>query len=322
MRQYYCFIYCFFLFWSATQAQSKGQVNVLMDSTSFLLGDEMRATVVVNVPKGHRAELPDLTALFEEEKLEILELEELKRLSGDVNDTYSQSLLFTAWEPGQYQIPSIPVQYKRNETPVGLESDPIALKVVAPQVTGDSLYIADIKPILAEGANIWDKLWEFFSHPVVVACLILLLAAGIGYLVWQYRLRQQSVPQRSPEEIALADLEALKASDLLERRAFQEFHTQISKILRTYFNQRLEIAALEQPTSFFLPALKQHPYISNRLFEELATVLRHADLIKYAKASPLDIANAKALDISFELVHSVQHQLEVAAENEPKTAAS
>jgi hypothetical protein len=295
-------------------AQDKGQANIFMDSTSFLIGDQISMELVVNVPAGYTPTFPIINELLEKEKLEIVEQQERQLIKGKPNYTYKQRFILTAWEPGSYQIPALNFAYKNDGALVEFESASLMLSVSAPQVTGDSTYVADIKTILAESPNFLDQLYAFFTHPVVVALLILFLAFLAFYAFMQYKNRAKAVVPKTPEEIALQQLDLLKQNDFLTQQRYKEFHTSISFILRTYLNRRFIIKALERPTSEFLPKLKQHPLLSPSLYEEFQTVLEHADLIKFAKASPLDIGNKKALSFCFDLIESVQEKLDQEAQ--------
>lgn len=314
LKHYFFLLLCLIGCSSSVFAQDKGLANIFMDSTSFLIGDQVSMEVVVNVPAGYTPTFPIIEELLEKEKLEIVSQEEQELIKGNPNYTYKQKFTLTAWEPGTYQIPALKFAYKNKGALVEFESASLMLRVSAPQVTGDSTYVADIKPILAESLNFLDQLHAFFTHPVVIAVLILLLAFLAFFAFMQYQNRAKLIVPKTPEEIALQQLEVLQQSGLLTQQRFTEFHTSISFILRTYLNGRFNIKALERPTSDFLPKLKQHSLLKPSLYEEFETVLEHADLIKYAKASPLDIANKKALSFCFELIESVQKELDEEAQ--------
>ncbi|CAA6804259.1 MAG: Unknown protein [uncultured Aureispira sp.] len=290
-------------------AQDKGYATILMDSTTFLIGDQISMELIVNVPAGYTPTFPIIDEILEKEKLEIVDQQERKLIKGKPNYTYKQKFILTAWEPDTYQIPALSFAYKNDGALVEFESASLMLHVIAPQVTGDSTYVADIKTILAESPNLLDQLYGFFTHPVAVALLILLLAFLAFYAFMQYKNRLKTIVPKTPEEVLLEQLEALKQSDLLGQHRYKEYHTSISFLLRTYLNGRFQIKALERPTAAFLPLLKEHDLLAPSLYEEFEMVLEHADLIKYAKASPLDLANKKALSFCFELVESVQEKL-------------
>jgi hypothetical protein len=309
LKHYFFLLFCLIGCSWGILAQDKGQANIFMDSTSFLIGDQVSMELVVNIPAGYTPTFPIVDELLENEKLEIVDQQERELIKGKPNYTYKQKFILTAWEPGSYQIPALSFAYKNDGKLVEFESASLMLNVAAPQVTGDSIYVADIKTILAESPNFLDQLYAFFTHPVVVALLILLLAFLAFYAFMQYKKSAKTIVPRTPEEILLQQLDALKQSDLLVQHRYKEYHTSISFLLRTYLDGRFRIKALERPTSEFLPELKQHRLLNPFLYEEFETVLEHADLIKYAKASPLDIANKKALSFCFELIESVQETL-------------
>lgn len=309
LKHYFFLLFCLIGCSWGILAQDKGQANIFMDSTTFLIGDQISMELVVNVPAGYTPTFPIVDELLEKEKLEIVDQKERELIKGKPNYTYKQAFILTAWEPGSYQIPALKFAYKNNGELIEFESASLMLTVIAPQVTGDSTYVADIKTILAESPNFMDQVYAFFTHPVVVALIILLLAFLAFYAFMQYKNRAKAIVPKTPEEIAIEQLDALTQSDLLTQHKYKEFHTSISFILRTYLNGRFTIKALERPTSAFAPQLKEHPLLRASLFEEFETVLEHADLIKYAKASPLDIANKKALSFCFELIESVQEKL-------------
>lgn len=316
MLKHYFILLLFLLSYSSIElfAQDNGQANIFMDRTDFLIGDQISMELVVNVPAGYTPTFPIIDERLEKEKLEIVDQQEQELIKGKPNYTYKQKFILTAWEPGSYQIPALTFSYKNNGALVEFESGSLMLNITAPQVTGDSTYVADIKTILAESPNFMDKLYSFLTHPVVVALILLLLAFLAFYAFMQYKSKAKAIVPKTPEEIALEQLEALTQSDLLAQQNYKEFHTRISFILRTYVNGRFKIKALERPTSEFLPKIKPHNLLKKSLFEEFKIVLEHADLIKFAKASPLDIANKKALSFCFELIESVQMQLDEAVQ--------
>lgn len=316
MLKHYLYILLALLYSWSLFAQGNGQANIFMDSTTFLIGDQVNMQIIVNAPVGNTVTFPPIGDLLTEEKLELIDQKETEVIKGDVNNTFKKTIILTAWEPGSYQIPAMNFTYPKNNEVVEIKSAAVMVTVTAPQVTGDSTYIADIKTILPEDANFLDWLYYFFTHPVVVAIVILLLAFLGFYAFMQYRKGSDKVIPKTPEEIALERLEALKTDDPLATTDFKAFHTQISFTLRAYINGRFKISALERPTSEIMPQIQPHPLMKADLFEELKTVLEHADLIKFAKASPLDIANKKALQLGFDFVHSVQEILLKKAEEQ------
>jgi hypothetical protein len=311
--------YFWYLLWVVcplTTLGAQAQVIVLADSTEILIGDPLGLRLVVNVPSGAQIVFPSITeALADEEVVELLDQGERQMTKGKVNDTYELPLTVTAWEPGQRQLPTLGFSYKYKDEVKELRSKPFTFTATAPQVTGDSTYVADIKTILSEELTFWDYLYQILSHPIVAVLFFLFLAFAAFYGLVRYKNKlKERAARQTPEQWALEQLELLEGQGYIVQGNFIAYHTGISFILRTYFGRRFKIDALEQPLSFFLPALQQHAFLQNNqgLQEELATVLQQADLIKYAKASPLPVANIKAGQAIKEVVALVQHRLEAA----------
>lgn len=323
LSRYFWYVWC--MLGPLAQLGAQAQVTILADSTEMLIGDPLGVRIVVNVPHGSQVVFPIINeALAKEEVVELLEQGDRKITKGKVNDTYELPLVLTAWEPGQRELPALVFSYKYKEEVTKLTSKPFTFTAAAPQVTGDSTYVADIKNILAEEPNFWDYLYQVLTHPIVAVIFFLLLSFAAFYALVVYKNKLKNRPTRqSPEAWALEQLELLKAQNYLAQNNFIAYHTAISLILRTYFQRRLKIEALEQPSSYFLPLLSQHQYLKNKaLQEELTTVIQQADLIKYAKASPLPIANEKAAQVIRDLVSRVRMNMEEEAALEKATSPS
>ncbi len=283
------------------------QATVMADSTVMFIGDQLTVQVLVNAPQGTEVVYPNMASAFESDQLELVNQSEVKvKEASDGTRTFKQTLSLTAWDEGMYAVPALTFSYTGGQT--GETSSNILMleaRYPAP-VTGDSTYMADIKPILAENYTVWDYIKAFLFNPVTLAALGAILVLGL--IFWYTQIRKVPEPTKTPEEIALQRLEVLEADNPLQNNDFREFHTQISFIIREYLSNRFHILALESPTSEFLPKLSTDQ-LDAMLYNELQEVLERADLIKFAKASPLSIANKQALDYAYNLVRAVQERL-------------
>lgn len=310
------FCLCCFCWSLVLAATGQGRVTVLADSTYLVIGDPVRCTLVVSVPKGASSVTAPLIGEVIAQSSEVLELlaqeAPLQENQTETNDVYQYPLQLTVWEPGQHELPPLEFSYVYQDQLQTIRSKAVTFTAIAPQVTGDSTYIADIKPILAEKPNFFDWLYRILTHPVFLVLLFLLLAIGAVVALVRYRnhLGEQA-DWLTPEEWALGRLAALRESSYLEYGNVIAFHTEVSYIIRRYLKLRYRVDALEQPNSVILPPLAHHLLMDDAaLHQELTTVLEQADLIKYAKASPLSIANDKALILIRDLVAATQRRLD------------
>lgn len=292
------------------------QATVRADSTVMLIGDQLTIQVLVNAAQGTEVVFPNMASVFENDQLELIDQSEvLVKELGDGTRSFKQTLKVTAWDEGMYAVPALKFSYSGSQTGE-TTSNILMLEAQYPAVvTGDSTYMADIKPILAENYTAWDYIKAFLFNPVTIAAFATILLLALIYVLT--KVLKKPKPPKTAEEIILERLAALEANNPLNQNDFREFHTQISFIIREYLSNRFKVLALESPTSEFLPKLSTDQ-LDTMLYNELQEVLERADLIKFAKASPLAVANKQALDYAYKLVKAVQERL---AQESNKTAA-
>jgi hypothetical protein len=159
-----------------------------------------------------------------------------------------------------------------------VQSPPVPLDVEGPSCAGEGGDIRDIKGPLSPSPWPW------------LAALAALLAAG-AFAASRLRRGQASPPaagepddQRTPEEKALGELDALLGLDL----AAKEFYDRLSDILRGYLSLRLGIDALQMTTHDLLRALREAPLDATDARARVKALLDRCDLAKFARFVPGD----------------------------------
>ena len=114
-----------------------------------------------------------------------------------------------------------------------------------------------------------------------------LLAVG-AFIWWRRRSIQRTtapepVPTVPPGEAAIARLDALSQSGLLDSGQHKQLYFELSAILREYIERRFSIQAQEQTTSEFFEALRTHNVFTQPQQSLLREFLFRADLIKFAE---------------------------------------
>lgn len=143
------------------------------------------------------------------------------------------------------------------------------------------------KPLFAGEINWW----------LLVLYLILIVAAVTGliyllYRLWQRRKQRQfaapvvPIVIRRPEEIALEELEKIKARRLVDKGEYKLFHTEVSNVVRTYIENKFHMQALEMPTSELMRHFQQYDKLDSTHVSILRALLEVADLVKFAKYKP------------------------------------
>jgi hypothetical protein len=137
----------------------------------------------------------------------------------------------------------------------------------------------------------------------------LVLALCTFFLVRALAKRKRSIlvaqapapPPRPAHEVALERLEALRRAGHLDRGEHKDFYIELSEVLRAYAGGRYGFESIELTVAELIDALRLHETPGLDLLQ-LKRILDEADLVKFAKYLPGDVAAQTALNGAFELV--------------------
>lgn len=279
---------CALLLPTAARAQV---VETGLSRDTIRVGDPFRAVVRVVVPEGTEIVFPD--SLPATEDLENSGKMRMKRDSATGGSSIAAAYALTAWRPGTITLPDLRVLLKTANS-----ERTIAVKL--PQVQVISVLPADTTGIQAKppkdvlGGN---RLW----WPWLLAALLLLIALGLLY--WWYRKRRRTevpaevIPTIMPRDRALQQLERIRAMDLVREGMYKRYYTLVAEVLRQY------MATVEPSWSSYLTTdelarkVRGRPDIAHAI-----SVLRNADLVKFAKQTPSESEATRDLDRTREFV--------------------
>jgi hypothetical protein len=138
---------------------------------------------------------------------------------------------------------------------------------------------------------------------------IVLVCAGLAYLAYRYwkkrKLRQPGEtyvpPPRAAHVIALDQLARLKDRKLWQQGRIKEFYTEITEILRRYIENRYQLMALEKTTDEIMVGLRAVA-IAAQVLPPLETILRRADLVKFAKYQPGIPEHEEMFTVAYDMI--------------------
>jgi hypothetical protein len=236
----------------------------------------------------------------------------------------AQTLLvtMTSFEVGHHEIPPLTLQYRRasDAAPLSVQSLPLTLTVNTVRVDSTKGF-KDIKSPLDIPIT-FAEVWPYLAAGVVLLGVI----AGVVYYLRKRPAKEAEpvtiLPPRPPHEIALEELEQLRATRRWQQGDAKDFHTRVSEIIRAYVERSYGIPALEATTDETIQRFRLKNYrrggfygISSPLSlssssspsapgasEVLREVLQKADLVKFARYEPLPEENEKSLNLAFEFV--------------------
>ena len=149
--------------------------------------------------------------------------------------------------------------------------------------------------------------------------LILVLVLAVVYLIFHLFRRRNTLKVQSkplkiivpPEEahiIALRAFESLKRSKYVRLEHFKDFYSDLTHILKEYYENRFLVDALDQTTSEFLITMNSMVEFDTELINETQELLEKADIIKFAKAGSDELESGKALNLAIEIVKRTKIQ--------------
>jgi hypothetical protein len=272
-------------------------VRAELDTSSALIGDQINLRLIVSKPASAQVNFPFLRDTLSP-KVEIISISAIDTAS-HISDTFilHQNLLISVFDTGFFEIPPLDFPLNFHGVQDTLRTLPIFFRVYA--VKTDST-LRDIKAIYKVP----------LSFREITPYLLLLIAIGIltWFLIYYLKKRKKGErlmsvrnPLEPPDVIALRALQKLKEEKPWMYNKVKYFHIRISEILRVYIEQRFHIPALEQTTDEILSSLKPTMCKDSEI-SRLSSVLKLADLVKFAKVIPDIEEDAKQLSAASEFV--------------------
>jgi hypothetical protein len=312
---YTCLVCLLLLAGNRAYAQQDATIKARIDASQILIGDAAHVFYEVqHNPAQSSIQWPSFPDSLG--KLEIISKTSLDTVKQNGMVIYKQRLDITGFDSGAYYVPSFnfPV-IPKNGSSYALSSDslPLLVQTVAVDTT------KAIKPIkgIIEVRNTWrDYIWVIAGALVA----IILIAAVIIYFIRSKRTLKpfvEELPSETLQEKAMKLLAELEEKQLWQKGQVKEYYVQLTDIVRGYVEARFNTAALELTTDELLDKARTIPGILE-ITPQLGTILRTADLAKFAKAQPTPTEHTTAMQLAREVVAVTRP---VIIENPSTTAA-
>lgn len=249
--------------------------------TSASIGDVLDVGITVRLAEGQ--ELLDLaprTLLSPPEGVRIFSADTLRRgrdgaLRGKVRLAF--------YRVGRQPVPTLALLFRPapGAAPDTLVHTPLAIEIV-PILPAGNPALKDIRPLVPLGGPVWGP----------VALLASLVAAGVFWLSRRAR-RLKGAPAaantttipRGPFDIALARLDELERASIASGNGVAPLFGEVAELLR---GTLLEVGALPNKglTTPEVPRSLPPPLAAGDLARRCETLLRDADLVKFARVRP------------------------------------
>lgn len=284
-KAFYTAIFICSLIWNV--AAQKATVKATLEPAEIKVGQQARLTLEANHDDRTALIWPALTETINE-KIELVKQGKIDTSFSEdkKNIRYKQELYVTSFDSGVFTVPPFPFMYFSGTDTITIFTDSLLL------------YSATLPVDTLQGfRDITNPLDVPFSLreliPYVLIALVL-VAVGLGLYFWIQRIKKKK-PEEKPAPtiiepahvIAFRELDALKEKKLWQQGQTKNYYIELTDIIRRYLHGRFAIDATEMTTDEILYALRLTDCTAESLLA-ITRLLRLADLVKFAKAQPIE----------------------------------
>ena len=275
-------------------------VSATTDTTKYKVGDYIKYNLELKYDKNINVELPPV-----KDSVKVLDfIEQLPTDSSQVDSKIVKKyhFVFSKYDSSQVTIPALKIAYTvgSDTTKRFLATNPVTI-LVTTLLVNPNQDIKDIKEPMKLPMN-----WLLI---IIIVLLAAALIVALYYVYKYYRKKKLAKENIVPEiiippyEIALGELRALDEKELWQRGLIKQYHSEITEIIRKYFESRFNFRALEMTSAEILAVLS---YIQDgkKVGNIAGNFFSNADLVKFAKFEPMPKVNEEMMQQAFGIVNS------------------
>lgn len=306
----------------STLQAARPTITGRVEPDSIMIGDRFDVVIDVERDLVQVVEFPVYTPA-PESGLEIYQSHPVDTLQRDGRKlVLRKRYTLAAFEEGDFNMGVAQALYlDKNIVDTLSTADSLRLHVGTFQIDSTSQSIYDLKPqrtLPFKYAEIAGYVWWGLLGLVVLAGLILLTI----YLLKRYGKGIRNIfhpaPPLPPHVVAIQALETLHSQKLWQSGRYKQYYSTLTDILRTYLAGRYGFGAMEMTSDEILQAVRRYE-LPQKSVMDLNTILRSADLVKFAKAMPESEQNEDCYLKAFYFVEETKPKEETGEESDEET---
>ncbi len=274
--------YLLSLLFTSTFFAQQNQVETKIDKKINKIGAQFNLTLKTTVDTLSTVVFPNTKNIG---SLEVIRNYVIDTIKKDAQYELIKRYGLTQFDSGRYVIPKMVVLI--NKKPFLSDSISVKIQDVVVDTLKQKMY--DIKTIQTgeEPDSVW---WKY-----VLGFLFLIgIGALVYYLIKKYQKKKtEEEIFKTPIEKATSLLNTLEKKELWQNGDVKSYYSELTDIVRNYIEEALEIPAMESTTFELIQGLKvtsnkRKLKLSAETIRSLESVLKQADLVKFAKSQPQD----------------------------------
>ena len=286
-------------------------VGTMVSKNEIKIGEQIQLTLKTKVNEKDLVVFPDLDSIG---KLEVVESFPPVKTKKANQIEWTKKYNVTQFDAGKYKIPSLEVVV--NKKKINSESIEISVIDVAVDTTNQKMH--DIKEDVSINFKNEEKNQELSDKDVLLGLLFALFLAGIFYFILRVKHRNK---KKSELYISPFNKAFLRFSEVNKQSDSKEYYSNLTEIIKSYFEKTLEFSALESTTEQFIFKLKNA--VAEKKFEISETTISHieklftkADLVKFAKISVSEEEQNADKNVSENIISVFHKTLPTSAEEQ------
>jgi hypothetical protein len=259
------------------------------DSNSIFIGDHLNVRIIFSSSDNTPVVFPYCcdTCI---PGIEIVRRSAIDTVINAAGRELRQQWTITSFDSGSYIIPSM--SFYGSDSLLLAQTEPLLLTVRTIAVD-TTLSIKDIKEPLSAPLTIREVL-PYILITLLIFGVIVGSIFAIQYL--KNRKKPKTVsgakkPLLPAHIIAMRELDRLWQKKLCQSGLVKQHYSELSDIVRTYIENRWDIAAMEMVSSEIITALAPL-HLSEEAIRKLEQTFYWSDMVKFAKANPLPDENS------------------------------
>ena len=274
------FRFIIFLLFGVANSQNIPKINSGVISSTINIGEQIDFFLNIEIDIIQKIKFPEKLLIAPMELLEIFPTDTQK-----IGNKYllTKRYALIQFDSGYYNIP--PQRILVNGFSKLSDSVKIEVKNIVIDTLRQNLF--QIKPL-----NTVKKNYDDLIKRVLYGVLTTIVFVVLVYLVLVYQrkisLRKKIIP---PFEKAIKALKELEKIDPKNQEDFKKYYSQLTEVVRRYLEEEVNIDALESTSDQLLLKLELFKKggrldLEETTIKNLKTVLKTADLVKFARAIP------------------------------------
>ena len=302
------FLLIFLLLLNAALFAQDIRVKSSTDTTSYKVGDYINYTLRIEYDKNIGILAPQIRDSLKVADIIKLDTVVTKEENGRMV-TLIKAVL-SKYDSAVVNIPPIAIKYRTLKNPnEKLSPNDSTLKTITSYPVTVFVHTLQVNP-QAEIKDVKDPVkiplnWLLILLWIAIAAVIITAAV---YFYLRYKRIKAGRIVAEPKiilpahVIALTALNELAAKQLWQKGMVKEYHSEITEIVRAYFERKFNLPALELTTTEVNAQLKQKPGTES-IIDITNGFLTNADLVKFANVKPENSVNEEMMKQALEIVN-------------------